>query len=208
MMRLGRSLMARLVAIQVLAWGASALLVAAFAPRLLLLDSDLAGGSVALAPAWLAGVGVVVTATVVTARRTGPILNQLAVGVGSLAPREVLALYSVPARLVALGLGGTLAVAAATLVAPLRPVTNDLSTQIELALLAMTVASVAALPAYVAMRAYVAKAMEQVSVASSREAIELLEARGSGITRVRRRLLAAVVAAVQAITDQIMGRLK
>jgi signal transduction histidine kinase len=194
---LGQRLLARLAVIQVVAWGATGLLVLAFAPRLLLLDANVVAGSASLAPlAWLATVGLILTMTIVAASRTGPLAYRLAAGLGQVAPREVLGLYSVPARLVALGLGGTLAVAASTLLPSLRPATNDFATQVELVLLAMTMASVAALPAYVAMRASIAKAMERVSVRASREAIELLEARGSGIHRVRQRLLAAVVTPV------------
>ena len=57
-------------------------------------------------------------------------------------------------------------------------------------------ASVAALPAYVMMRASVARVLELVPVSASRDAIELLGARSRRMARVRRRLLAAVVAPV------------
>src|ERR1019366_3419788 len=89
-------------------------------------------------------------------------------------------------------LAGTFVIAAATLVTPLRPQTNDLYTQVELALLALTMASVAALPAYVTMRASVARVLELVPVAASREAIDLLGTRERRMSRLRRRLLAAV----------------
>jgi len=74
-------------------------------------------------------------------------------------------------------------IAAATLAPPLRPATNDLWTQTELVILAVTMASVGALPAYVAMRASVAKVMELMPVATARAALELLETRRSGIAR-------------------------
>ena len=85
---------------------------------------------------------------------------------------------------------------AATLFAPLRPETNDPSTQVELVLLALTMTSVAALPAYVGVRAAVARAMELVPHALSRDALDQLESRGRVQAGLRHRLLAAVVAPV------------
>jgi signal transduction histidine kinase len=190
-------LVARLVAIQLIAWGIKELLVVVFAPRLLLLDPSVVAGSARLA-LWsgLATAAVVVVSTVLVARGVRPLLLQLAVGTSQVEPRDVQALYAAPSRLVALDLAGTLAVAASTLAAPLRPETNDLYTQVELALLSLTMASVAALPAYVMMRASVARVLELVPVSASRDAIELLGARSRRMARVRRRLLAAVVAPV------------
>jgi signal transduction histidine kinase len=192
-----RGLVARLVTTQVVAWGAMGLLVIAFAPRLLLLDPAVVDGSARLALwVWLATITVVAAVTLAAMRRLRPILNAFAAGHLQVAPTQLLALHSVPARLVALGVGGTLVIVAATLAPPLRPATNDLWTQSELVILAVTMASVGALPAYVAMRASVAKVMELMPVATSRAALELLEARRSGIARLRHRLLAAVAAPV------------
>jgi len=191
-----RRLVARLVVLQLVAWVASGLLVAAFAPRLLLLDRAVVQGSAALALwGWLATVVLVVAATLAVARPLRPLLEALAVEATRVDPLRVLALYAAPARLVALDLVGTLAVGCATLAPPLRPDSNDLYTQIELVVLAMTMVSVAALPAYVAMRATVARTMELVPVSASREAIELVETRG-GAGGLRSRLLMAVVAPV------------
>src|SRR5258708_19698610 len=107
-------------------------------------------------------------------------------------PEQVHALYELPSRLVAVDLAGTLAIGAATLAPWLRPETNDLSTQAELVLLAITMASVAALPAYIAMRTAVARTLELVAVASAREAIERIGSPEKRTARVRQRLLAAV----------------
>jgi len=189
-------LLTRLVFIQVVAWGLAGLLVLAFAPRLLLLDPAVVERSASLALwTWVTAIAVVLVVTLVVTRRLRPVLIWLAGGV-PVADIDVLALHATPARLVAFGFAGTLVVALATLVPPLRPTANDLSTQAELVLLAVTMGSVAALPAYVAMRASVAKAMELVPVATSRRAIELLETRRPGVAGVRHRLLAAVVAPV------------
>ncbi|HEY8038539.1 MAG TPA: HAMP domain-containing sensor histidine kinase [Polyangiaceae bacterium] len=190
-------LLVRLVVIQLAAWSATGLLVVAFAPRLLLLDMAVVEGSQSLALwSWLATLAVIVGATLAVGRRVGPLLQALAAGARRVDPARVFALYSAPARLVTLDLLGTLGVGSASLAAPLRPDTNDLYTQFELVLLAMTMASVAALPAYVMMRASVASAMELVPVAASREAVELLETRARRMARLRQRLLMAVVAPV------------
>jgi signal transduction histidine kinase len=190
-------LIARLVAIQMIAWGATGLLSAAFAPRLLLLDASVVEGSARLALwGWGTTVVLVVLATLLVARRVRALLSALAVGLSQVEVADVLALYSMPAHLVVLDLAGTLFVGAATLVSPLRPGTNDVYTQVDLVLLAMTMASVAALPAYVMMRVSVARALELVPVSSSREAIELMGTPERRMARVRQRLLAAVVAPV------------
>ncbi len=194
--RAGR-LVARLVVIQLIAWGAKELLVVVFAPRMLLLDPSVIAGSARLELwSWLGTSLLVVVGTIVVGRRVRPLLLELTVGASHVEPRDVHVLYSAPFRLVLLDLAGTVAVAASTLVAPLRPETNDLYTQVELVLLSLTMASVAALPAYVMMRASVARVLELVPVSAAREAIELLGARARLMARVRRRLLAAVVAPV------------
>jgi signal transduction histidine kinase len=192
-----RSLAWRLAAFQAAAWVGTGLLVVVFAPRLLLLDETLLGESASLArQAWLASVGVVACLTFFAARRFRRVFDGLPALAAQVTATDVLLLHAMPARLVAMGLGSTLLIAAATLAPSLRPEANDVWTQGELVILATTIASVAALPAYVAMRASVAKVVEHVPVAISREAIELLEARRSGVARLRHRLLAAVVAPV------------
>jgi signal transduction histidine kinase len=187
----------RLVATQVVAWGAMGLLVIAFAPRLLLLDQAVVEGSARLALwVWLTTILVVAVLTWAATRRLRPVIDAFAAGDMQFAPTQLLALHAVPARLVALGVGGTLVIVTATLAPPLRPATNDLWTQGELVILAVTMASVGALPAYVAMRASVAKVMELMPAATSRAALGLLETRRFGIARLRHRLLAAVAAPV------------
>jgi signal transduction histidine kinase len=190
-------LITRLLVIQLVAWATTGLLVVAFAPRLLLLDPVVVEGSKGLAVwGWLVNIGVVLGATLLVARPVRPLLQALAVGAKRVDPAQVFALYATPARLVALDLLGTFVVGASTLAAPLRPDTNDLYTQGELVLLAMTMASVAVLPAYVTMRAWVARTMEHVPVSASREALELLDTRARRTARLRLRLLMAVIAPV------------
>jgi signal transduction histidine kinase len=190
-------LLARLVVIQLVAWGVGLLLVVVFAPRLLLLDESVVEGSGQLILwGWAAGVAVVIASTLLVGRRVRPLLRALTIGASQVDPGAVHALYAAPARLVALDLAGALVIAGLTLVAPIRPVTNDLYTQVELVALTMTMASVAALPAYVTMRASVARALELVPVEAAREAIAQLGAQQRRMARARNRLLAAVVAPV------------
>jgi signal transduction histidine kinase len=192
-----RRLIPRLLAIQLVAWVSTGLLVVAFAPRLLLLDPAVVEGSQALALwGWMVTIAAVLGATLLVVRPVRPLIQALSVGARRVDPAQVFALYATPARLVVLDLAVTLLVGAATLLTPLRPDTNDLSTQCELVLLAMTMASVAVLPAYVTLRASVARTMELVPVSASREAVELLDTRARRTARLRQRLLMAVVAPV------------
>jgi signal transduction histidine kinase len=188
-------LFAQLVAIQIVVWTATGLLIVIFAPRLLLLEPAVVAGSAVLALRWwLTTMVVVVVGTLVVVRRLRPLLD--GPSAGAQAPMLVLTLCAMPLRLVALDWIWTLLVGAATVVSWIRPSTNDLPTQLELVLLAMTLASGAALPAYVVMRAVVGRAMEKVPVAISRAAIELRDSRHRPAVHLRERLLVAVVAPV------------
>jgi len=190
-------LISRLIAIQVAAWTATGLLVSAFSPRLLLLDGGVVEGSSEVALAgWVAILVTIVAATLLVGLRARSLLASLGTPGASADPKTVNFLYSTPARLVAVSLLATLLVCALTLATPIRPVTNDLYTQVELVLLVLTIASAAVLPAYVAMRASVAATLELVSVTASRDAIELFVTARGRVARVRRRLLAAVAAPV------------
>jgi len=190
-------LVSRLVATQFVAWSATGMIVVAFAPRLLLLDDGVVAGSLKLAEwGWAATVALVVASTLVVGRRVKGLLKELASGAADVDPSAIHRLYAAPAQLVVFNLAGTLAVCAVTLAPPVRPDSNDLYTQVEIVALVMTMASVAVLPAYVTMRAAVARVLELVSVASARAAIEILGPRHVRVARVRVRLLAAVVAPV------------
>jgi signal transduction histidine kinase len=190
-------IISRLIAIQVVAWTATGLLVSAFAPRLLLLDGGVVEGSSAMAiGGWLVILVTIVAATYLAGLRARSLLASLGTEGGVADPKAVNLLYSTPARLVVVTLLATLFVSGLTLVPPVRPETNDLSTQVELVLLVFTIASAALLPAYVAMRASVASTLELVPVTASRDAIELFVTARGRIARVRHRLLAAVAAPV------------
>ena len=68
-------LIGRLVRIQLVAWGTAGLLVAAFAPRLLLLDPTVVHGSARIAViGWVATLLLVVVATLVVGHGVRPLL--------------------------------------------------------------------------------------------------------------------------------------
>jgi signal transduction histidine kinase len=188
---------ARLAAIQIVAAIVTGLVVVAFAPRLLLLDESVVAGSERVALwGWGATVSLVILSTWLAVRRVRPLLAKLEVGITDVAGRDVRRLYAVPALLVGLDLAATFLVATATLVPPIRPETNDLYVEFELLLLAMTMASVAVLPAYVMMRASVARVLELVPLLASREALDSLMSPEKRIAPIRHRLLVSVVAPV------------
>jgi len=190
-------IVSRLIAIQVVAWAATGLLVSAFAPRLLLLDGGVVEGSSEVAMGgWAVVLLTIVAATWVAGVRARSLLASLGREGGSIDPKIVNLLYSTPARLVVVTLLATLTVGALTLMPPIRPPTNDLSTQVELVLLVLTIASAAVLPAYVGMRASVAATLELVSVTAARDAVELFVTARGRVARVRHRLMAAVAAPV------------
>ena len=196
-------LVPRLMAIQIFVGAITSFLTVAFAPRLLLLEDAVVRGSrVTIVWGSIALVAIVIAATLVVCAPVRPLLRQLAKG-ESVDPAMVLRLYSIPARIVTIDLLGCLAVTGLTLIPPLRPETNDLYTQAELVLLALTMVSVAALPCYVMARAAVARVLELVPVTDARDALELLEARHIRFSaspvdskRLQRRLFAAVATPV------------
>jgi signal transduction histidine kinase len=199
-------LIRRLIIIQFVV-GASALLLAiAFAPRLLLLDDPVIWASIPVAVVCGAILAAFATlATVVMASPLRPLLGSLTAGSSVAAPNDLLALYGLPARIAVVDAIAALVVCMATLPPPLRPSANDLATQGSLVLLAMTIASAATLPMYVMMRAQVAKVLELAPLASSREALALVDGFVEGpfaarpqhrLARVRQRFVAAVGAPV------------
>lgn len=188
-------LVARLLVIQVLVQLVTFALIALFAPRVLLLEPAATSAAVTLA----IGVGgaCVIFSTFTTlfmSRPLRPALRILALGGVDVKRTDILGLYGMPWRLALLTALFGVALAFATLALPLRPQGLDAYTGLALVLLFVTLASVAALPAYVMMRASVARALELVSPEVSEEALRHLGR--SAVGRVRKRFVAAVVAPV------------
>ncbi len=195
MKRASLTLILRLVALQVAVHSVTFSLTAAFAPRVLLLDSETSSASLSV----VGVVGVLsclfsVVATFAITRRLRPALRSLSLDAASPSPADVLALYAVPARLAIASAAFSIVVACAHLLPELRPQVLDTYTALALVLLVVTMVSTAALPAYVAMRASMARALE---LAPPRAAHEALRSLGRGaLGRVRKRFVASVAAPV------------
>jgi signal transduction histidine kinase len=184
-------LLRRLLVIQLATHLVATLLTAAFAPRVLLLEPQAADASYSvlvavalLAAAFTAGL------TILVLRPVRPLLVGLSLGEVSGEPDLVLALYDAPSILSLANVGFVGFVSTATLVPALRPQAIDTYTQLALVLLALTMVSTVTLPAYVLMRAQVARTLELVAPSVAEEALRRLgrEVRG----RLRKRYVAAV----------------
>ncbi len=188
-------LVARLVALQLAVHTVTFLLTAAFAPRVLLLEP--AASSASLLVVLVIGLlcaAFSTAATFVVTRRLRPALQSLAVGASSVDSADVLALYGVPARLAITSAAFALVLSLATVVPQLRPQALDTYTDLTLVLLMLTMVSTAALPAYVTMRASMARVLELAPPHIAHEALRSL-GRGA-LGRVRKRFVAAVAAPV------------
>jgi signal transduction histidine kinase len=188
-------LVARLVALQLAVHAVTFLLTAAFAPRVLLLEP--AASSASLMVVLVIGLlcaAFSTAATFVVTRRLGPALRALAVGSAAVESGDVLALYAVPARLAIASAAFALVVSLATVIPQLRPQALDTYTDLTLVLLVLTMVSTAALPAYVTMRASMARVLELAPPHIAHEALRTL-GRGA-LGRVRKRFVAAVAAPV------------
>ncbi len=187
----------RLVVIQLIVGTAAVLTLVTFAPRLLLLEDPVVVGTIPVA-LWAGVIAFVVAAftTTFATRRIRGCLAALAAGSGEVDPADVLSLSALPFRLIIADVTASLGLATATLIPPLRPTTNDLYTQASLLLLTMTIVSAASLPLYVLMRTSVARVLELVPVAVSRDALAMMDLRHRRFAEVRQRLVAAVAAPV------------
>lgn len=194
---LATKLVVRLMAIQLGVHAVTVGLVVAFAPRLLLLEQGVIDASLALVFLWVgAQATAAAVATLVLARRVRSALLSLATGSSALGPEEVLSIYDLPARLVAVDVVVTVALSALVLAPPFRPPVTDIYTQLAMSLLALTMSAAAMLPLYVMLRGSVTRVIELAPFEVAREACLLLEERPGRRSRVRGRLLAAVAAPV------------
>jgi signal transduction histidine kinase len=193
-----RRLLGRILAIELGTHVTSFVLAAIFAPRVLLLEPQSADGSLVV----ILGMGVLAAAiaaalTLVILRRVRPLLRVLAeegASGGDAEAVQVLALYSAPSQLSLANVAIAVVVCVATLAPALRPQTIDTYTQLALVLLVLTMVSTATLPAYVLMRAEVARTLEMVSPRVAEASLRRLGR--SVLGRLRRRYFAAVAAPV------------
>jgi signal transduction histidine kinase len=203
---------ARLVAIEVAVWVIAGSLVLAFAPRLLLLSNPVMNASATLL-FWLfivnAVVGEITTvlltrklwptiqaltdASWVTTRHDLPKVDQASPEVD---PKDLLAIYALPARIVGSHLVIAFDTSMATVLPFFRPHANDVTTEFSLILLVLTMVSATTLPLYVMLRSNVSRMLELAPASAARAAMELVEELPHNVPRVRARFLAAVTAPV------------
>jgi len=184
----------RLVVLQVAVHFVAFLLTGAFAPRVLLLEASTSTASVTIVVVLgLLAAMFSSAATLLAVRRVQPSLRALSVGQDA-PPHDILAIYSLPARLVGASFAFVLLTALATLIPAFRPQAIDTYTELALVLLVLTMISTAALVAYVTMRASVARVLENAPPLATYEALRTL-GRGA-LGRVRARLVASVAAPV------------
>lgn len=184
-------LLPRLLAIQAATHVVAFLLTAVFAPRVLLLEPQSADASLSVIAAMgLLSATLSAGFTVVVVRRMRSLLGLLAVGSSAGNPEHVLALNDAPSQLSLANVGFAGLVSMVTLVPSLRPQAIDTYTQLALVLLVLTMVSTATLPAYVLMRARVARTLELVSPRVAEDGLRRL---GRGVLgRLRKRYVAAV----------------
>jgi len=188
---IAKRLLWRLLSIQVGTHVVSFLLSAVFVPRVLLLEPQSAEASLsviltmglfsAALSAWL---------TVIVLHRVRPLLAALSVESSTGEPAHVLALYDAPSLLSLANVGFAGVVSLATLIPALRPQAIDMYTQLALVLLVLTLVSTATLPAYVLMRAQVARTLELVAPRVAEDGLRALG--GEVLGRLRKRYVAAV----------------
>lgn len=188
-------LLRRLLTIEIATHVVAFLLTGIFAPRVLLLEEQAATASI-----WVILVmgalcaGLSAGLTVFAYRRVRPLLEALDSGNVPTDPTHVLALYGTPSFLAVANVGFALVVSLFTLISKLRPDAIDTYTQLGLDLLVLTLASTTTLPAYVLMRAQVARTLELAPPKLAEEGLRLV---GAGVLgRVRMRYVAAVAAPV------------
>jgi len=184
-------LLSRLLAIQAVTHIVAFLLTAVFAPRVLLLEPQSADASLSVIVVMgLLSALLSAGLTVMLIRRVRALLAALAVGSSSGDPEHVLTLYDAPSVLSLANVGFAGLVSVVTLVPALRPQVIDTYTQLALVLLVITMVSTATLPAYVLMRARVARTLELVAPRVAEDGLRRL---GHGVLgRLRKRYVAAV----------------
>jgi signal transduction histidine kinase len=191
--RFSRSILGR----QALVGVAAFLVVAVFAPRLLVLEDDVAA-SVFAVGATLAALALVATTTItlVTLRRHLPLVRALTVGETDVEPVDLGRLAELPSALSVRFFAVSSLVSSLVLVPGVRPERLDGGRAVSLFILAMTILAGAALPHYVLLRQTVLEVLELSPLEPLAVLLEALELRKIPARRIMLRLLVAVVAPV------------
>jgi signal transduction histidine kinase len=187
----------RMLLWQALVGAAAFLVVAIFAPRLLVLEDDVEAG-VFSAGGTLALLSMVSTLSmsVVALRRHRGLIRALAAGDRPIAPADLGRLAELPTRLSIRFFATTQLVTALFLVPGVRPDRLDAGRAVSLFILTTTILAGASLPHYVLLRRATIEVLELSPVEALGELLEALELRKLPSRRVTARLLLAVVAPV------------
>ncbi len=190
-------LTSQLIFRQVVLLAITGIIACAFAPNLLLIDSGQVNANMPLGVSVLVAIAICNTVIIlVLTRRLRPLLHALSLGSDVVAPRDLVALYILPARITVIGVIAGFVITSSTLLPQIRPPTNDLPAQISLYALLVTIGSLAALPAYVSLRAAVSHVLELAPIGAARQARAMLEFSHWRLSSVRSRILIAVALSV------------
>ncbi len=190
-------LLVRLLLVLVLVDAACAVIFWAFAPRWLLLDEPLIAHVASTARVAF----VLIFAGELTVLGVLMFSNRRVLGSAKVQPEpaDLLRLFGLPSRLAYARVGIAAAFDAISLFDFARPDGLDTYTQGALAILHVTLVTIATLPLYVASRAAVARTLEQMPISVSREAVLLLVHLRRNL-RVRRRFLFALATPVALVS--------
>jgi signal transduction histidine kinase len=192
-LRFGRRILAR----QALVGVAAFVVVGIFAPRLLMLEGDVAAGvlSVGATLATLA-VAACTALSLVSLRRHGPLLRALAGGETDIDLGALRRLADLPSVLSMRFFALTTAISALVLLPGVRPAMLDDGRAVSLLILAITILGGAALPHYVLTRQATIEVLEICPLEPLHALLESLDLLRAPWKRITRRLLLAVVAPV------------
>jgi signal transduction histidine kinase len=185
----------------------TALLVGVLAPRLVLLEGDVATeGTRALLVSIVAGGALSFLRSAWRMRKHRFVLRALALGAGTIEPIELRALADEPPH-ITYGWLVPSVVSLGVVMTVWRPEIVDFTTGATLGLLGAIIVAAASLPFHVAVRSGVLAALELAPMDAMREVIEAAERTGRLRGRVSRRLLAAVAtpAAVVAVGSALIA---
>jgi signal transduction histidine kinase len=187
----------RILLRQTLVGAAAFLIVGIFAPRLLMLESDVATGVLSVG-ATLAVLAVASTLamSVVALRRHGALVRSLAAGDHDIDPADLGRLAQLPTALSLQFFVATSLVSSLVLLPGVRPERLDGGRAVSLVILAMTILAGASLPNYVLTRLATIEVIELSPAAPLMVLLEALELRGIPARRIATRMALAVVAPV------------
>jgi signal transduction histidine kinase len=168
--------------------------LAGFAPQFLLLDDEVTRAALKFALEMVVPLGALgVLLMRARMRRNRYVLRALALGSAAIEPDDISRLSSVPGYATAVFAALLTGTSVLFLLTPFRPALLDFDTAVSLALFGVIVLAASALPLHVAVRAAVARALEQADPESMVGLLDRAEASDAARQRLLFRLLLATV---------------